>query len=188
MAHVCGKRQDVLCFRLARCVVNCWNARALWCVDAFEGRRTMCDGRPYATRSRNRTRGPGLSGTLCALITLASCGGGSSTTTDSPPTAPAPTPVAASDAARLLEQATFGATASDIAHVQSIGIEAYIGEQLAYAPTQYTGFTYTPHTAPASCKNDGSNPPDAASLCARDQYSPTRRRHESTAVGFPLLR
>ena len=131
----------------------------------------MCDGRLYATRSRNRTRGPGLAATLCALITLASCGGGSGNTTDSPPPAPAPTPVAASDAARLLEQATFGATASDIAHVQSIGIEAYIGEQLAYAPTQYTGFTYTPHTAPASCKNDGSNPPDAASLCARDQYS-----------------
>ena len=131
----------------------------------------MCDGRLYATRSRNRTRGPGLPATLCALITLASCGGGSGNTTDSPPPAPAPTPVAASDAARLLEQATFGATASDIAHVQSIGIEAYIGEQLAYAPTQYTGFTYTPHTAPASCKNDGSNPPDAASLCARDQYS-----------------
>ena len=131
----------------------------------------MCDGRLYATRSRNRTRGPGLAATLCALITLASCGGGSGNTTDSPPPAPAPTPVAASDAARLLEQATFGATASDIAHVQSIGIEAYIDEQLAYAPTQYTGFTYTPHTAPASCKNDGSNPPDAASLCARDQYS-----------------
>ena len=131
----------------------------------------MCDGRLYATRSRNRTRGPGLPATLCALITLASCGGGSGNTTDSPPPAPAPTPVAASDAARLLEQATFGATASDVAHVQSIGIEAYIGEQLAYAPTQYTGFTYTPHTAPASCKNDGSNPPDAASLCARDQYS-----------------
>jgi uncharacterized protein (DUF1800 family) len=131
----------------------------------------MCDGRRYATGSRNRARGPGLSATVCALITLASCGGGSGSTTDSLLTAPSPTPVAASDAARLLEQATFGATASDIAHVQSIGIDAYISEQLAYAPTQYTGFAYTPHTAPASCKNDGSNPPDAASLCARDQYS-----------------
>jgi len=131
----------------------------------------MCDGRRYATGSRNRARGPGLSATVCALITLASCGGGSSNTTDSPPTAPSPTLVAASDAARLLEQATFGATASEIAHVQSIGIDAYISEQLAYAPTQYTGFAYTPHSAPASCKNDGSNPPDAASLCARDRYS-----------------
>jgi anti-anti-sigma factor len=48
----------------------------------------------------------------------------------------------------LLEQATFGVTASDVAHVQSIGIDAYISEQLAYPPTQYTGYTYTPHTAP----------------------------------------
>ena len=131
----------------------------------------MCDGRLYTTGSRNRARGPGLSATVCALITLASCGGSSSNTTDSLPTAPSPASVSASDAARLLEQATFGATASDIAHVQSIGIDAYISEQLAYAATQYTGFAYTPHTAPASCKNDGSSPPDAASLCARDQYS-----------------
>jgi len=131
----------------------------------------MCDGRLYTTGSRNRVRGPGLSATVCALITLASCGGGSSNSTDSLPTAPTPASVSASDAARLLEQATFGATASDIAHVQSIGIDAYISEQLAYAATQYTGFAYTPHTAPASCKNDGSSPPDAASLCARDQYS-----------------
>jgi uncharacterized protein (DUF1800 family) len=131
----------------------------------------MCDGCRNSTRSPNRARRPGLLATVCALITLASCGGGSSNTTASPPIAPSPTAVAASDAARLLEQATFGATASDIAHVQSIGIDAYITEQLAYAPTQYTGFTYTPHTAPANCRNDGSNPPDAASLCARDQYS-----------------
>ena len=94
----------------------------------------MCDGRLCATRSRNRARRPGLWATLGALITLASCAGGSSNTTESPPTAPSPAAVAASDAARLLEQATFGATASDIAHVQSIGIDAYISEQLAYAP------------------------------------------------------
>jgi uncharacterized protein (DUF1800 family) len=112
---------------------------------------------------------------LCAL--LAACGGGSSggTTATSPPpavTPPPPPPLASADAARLLEQATFGITASDLTHVQSVGIDAYINEQLAYAPTQYTGFAYTPHTAPAGCKSDGSNPPDASSLCARDQYTP----------------
>jgi uncharacterized protein (DUF1800 family) len=63
-------------------------------------------------------------------------------------------------------------TATDVAHVQAIGISAYISEQLAYAPTQYTGYSYTPHTAPAGCVGDGSNPPDASSLCARDKYSP----------------
>ena len=62
--------------------------------------------------------------------------------------------------------------ASDVASVQSTGIDAYISAQLALPATQYSGYSYTPHTAPADCKNDGSNPPDAASLCARDQYSP----------------
>jgi len=107
---------------------------------------------------------------LSALLGLAACGGGGGNSAAPTPT-PTPT-VAAADAARLLEQATFGVTASDVAHVQNIGIDAYITEQLAYSPTQYTGYSYTPHTAPAGCVGDGSNPPDASSLCARDQYSP----------------
>ena len=107
---------------------------------------------------------------LSALLGLAACGGGGGNNAAPTPT-PTPT-VAAADAARLLEQATFGVTASDVAHVQNIGIDAYITEQLAYSPTQYTGYSYTPHTAPAGCVGDGSNPPDASSLCARDQYSP----------------
>jgi uncharacterized protein (DUF1800 family) len=86
-------------------------------------------------------------------------------------TAPAPL-VGAADAARLLDQTTFGVTASDVAHVQSVGVAAYITEQLAYPPSQYTGYVYTPHTAPANCRGDGSSPPDASSLCARNQYSP----------------
>jgi uncharacterized protein (DUF1800 family) len=80
--------------------------------------------------------------------------------------------VDATDAARFLDQATFGVTASDVAHVQSIGFDAYINEQLAYPPTQYTGYSYTPHTAPAGCMGDGSSPPDASALCARAAYSP----------------
>ena len=113
--------------------------------------------------------------TVCLLLSLAACSGGG-TAANSP--APTPTPpstsaaVSAADAARLLEQATFGVTATDVAHVQTIGIDAYINEQLAYPPTQYIGYTYTPHTAPANCIDDGSTPPDASSLCARDRYSP----------------
>ena len=70
---------------------------------------------------------------------------GGSTANSPPPavTPPPPPPLASADAARLLEQATFGVTASDLTHVQSIGIDAYINEQLAYAPTQYSGFSYT---------------------------------------------
>jgi uncharacterized protein (DUF1800 family) len=133
----------------------------------------------YATGIHTRIYIWGAAGALCTLLTLAACGGGggsaasatSPSSTTSNPT-PAPSAVDATDAARLLEQATFGVTAADIAHVQSVGIDAYINEQLAYAPTQYTGYSYTPHTAPVTCKGDGSNPPDAASLCARAQYSP----------------
>jgi uncharacterized protein (DUF1800 family) len=116
----------------------------------------------------------GAVGLLCSLFSLAACGGGGGNATNSPTPAPsvsAPS-VSAADAARLLEQATFGVTASDVAHVQSVGIDAYLSEQLAYPATQYTGYSYTPHTAPAGCIGDGSNPPDASSLCARDEYSP----------------
>jgi uncharacterized protein (DUF1800 family) len=101
------------------------------------------------------------------------CSGGGATTSASQGGTPTPSPpsVTTADAARLLEQATFGVTAADVAHVQTVGINAYIDEQLGYAPSQFAGFSYTPHTAPAGCMGDGSNPPDAASLCAREQYT-----------------
>jgi len=117
----------------------------------------------------------GSASTVCLLLSLAACSGGG-TAANSPASTPTPpstsAAVSAADAARLLEQATFGVTATDVAHVQTIGIDAYINEQLAYPPTQYIGYSYTPHTAPANCINDGSTPPDASSLCARDRYSP----------------
>ena len=73
-------------------------------------------------------------GALCALLALAACGGGGGSgyrearrhRHPTPAPTPAPPSVAAADAARLLEQATFGVTASDVAHVQNIGIDAYI--------------------------------------------------------------
>jgi uncharacterized protein (DUF1800 family) len=134
--------------------------------------------RTFAANIPTRLPVAALAGTLFALLGLAACSGGGNSgssgtgSTPSTPTAPTTPPLAAADAARLLEQATFGVTASDIAHLQSVGVDAYITEQLAYPPTQYTGYSYTPHTAPATCKSDGSSPPDAASLCSRDQYSP----------------
>jgi uncharacterized protein (DUF1800 family) len=106
------------------------------------------------------------------FLTLQGCGGGSSST--GPTTAsPTPTPplVSSADAARLLDQATFGVTAADLAHVQSVGISAYLGEQISAAASQYSGFGYVPHTAPADCVHDAATPTDASSICARDNYS-----------------
>jgi len=149
----------------------------------------MNDARPGIRRCIPRWR---IAGALCALLALSACGGGgggSAAATPAPPSTPAQTapPVGAADAARLLDQATFGVTASDLAHIQSIGIDAYIDEQFAYAPTQYTGYAYTPHTAPAGCVGDGSNPPDASSLCARNQYSPFQVQRDlfTHALGNP---
>src|SRR5580658_255631 len=144
---------------------------------------TMNNPRRYATGIRKSLRPWASAGALCAALGLAACGGGGGNAasaptpsptpaTTPPPATPPPLTAAAVDAVRLLEQATFGVAASDVAHVQSVGIDAYLTEHLAYPPTQYTGYSYTPHTAPAGCINDGSSPPDASSLCARDQYSP----------------
>jgi uncharacterized protein (DUF1800 family) len=60
------------------------------------------------------------------------------------------TPVLASLAAasRLLDQATFGPTLTDIAHVQSIGLKPYLAEQFAIAPTLLPDITNPP---PAAC-------------------------------------
>jgi uncharacterized protein (DUF1800 family) len=118
--------------------------------------------------------------TAIALLVagLGACGGGgssnspsSTSTTPSTPSAPVVSQPTVADTSRLLDQATFGVTASDVAHVQSVGFNAYLAEQLAATPSQYTGFSYTPHTAPANCKNDPATPTDASSLCARDKYS-----------------
>src|ERR1700722_9758084 len=128
-----------------------------------------------------------FAGLLLAVALLSGCGGSGSSVNSGPdpttptnpstPTAPA-TPVAplmsANDAARLLDQATFGVTAGDVAHLQSIGISAYLDEQLAAPLTQYSGYSYTPHTAPSNCVTDPATRTDASSLCARDQYTPFR--------------
>jgi uncharacterized protein (DUF1800 family) len=123
-----------------------------------------------------------LSAALACAALVGGCGGASSdsqsgtptTSTSTPPSTLPPTnPTAptSADAARFLDQATFGVTASDLAQVQSVGFDAYLSEQIAAPASQYTGFSYTPHTAPATCKYDAATPTDASSICARDQYS-----------------
>jgi uncharacterized protein (DUF1800 family) len=106
-----------------------------------------------------------------ALLMISACGGGGSGGSP-PPGTPPPTPSQpTADTMRLLEQATFGVTGADAAHVQSVGINAYLSEQLNSPAAQYTGFSYTPHTAPTTCQNHPATPTDASSICARDQYS-----------------
>jgi len=85
---------------------------------------------------------------LCATAILSSCGGGGGdgssqvagqgiTAGSSPPAPPPPPgpsadkPATRVDAARFLNQATFGATGADIDRVMSVGYAAWIDEQFA---------------------------------------------------------
>jgi uncharacterized protein (DUF1800 family) len=70
------------------------------------------------------------------------------------------------DAVRLLEQSTFGPNDTLLAHVQSIGTQAFLNEQFAIPASQYPAFKYVPAGQQATfCPTD----PDPQ--CARDYYS-----------------
>ncbi|MCU6434102.1 DUF1800 domain-containing protein [Undibacterium sp. Jales W-56] len=77
---------------------------------------------------------------------LSACGGGNSGTTPTPalpPPPPPPVSVQITDAAaiRFLEQATFGPKPDDIAHLKSIGYDAWLTEQFAATPSNYPDAT-----------------------------------------------
>jgi uncharacterized protein (DUF1800 family) len=70
------------------------------------------------------------------------------------------------DTVRLLEQSTFGPDDTLVAHVQSIGTQAFLNEQFAAPASQYPAFKYVPAGQQATfCATD----PDPQ--CARDYYS-----------------
>lgn len=69
-----------------------------------------------------------------ALLGLAACGGGGSgsgpVSIPPPPPPPAPPPVTKAEAYQFLNQASFGATEAEAARVMSMGIDAWIDEQM----------------------------------------------------------
>ena len=67
----------------------------------------------------------------------------------------------ASDAYRLLGQATFGATEALANRIQNIGVSTWVDEQLAAPKSAYPQFPYVVYTAPTTC--------DAP--CLRDNYT-----------------
>ena len=75
---------------------------------------------------------PVASAVVCATAILAACGGGGAD--GSAVSSTSATSLSATQASRFLSQAAFGATEADLAHVQSVGYEAWIEEQVV-APT-----------------------------------------------------
>jgi uncharacterized protein (DUF1800 family) len=70
------------------------------------------------------------------------------------------------DVVRLLEQATFGPTATLVAHVTAVGIPAFLDEQFAASGSRFSSNRYVPSGQAATfCPTD----PDPT--CARDYYS-----------------
>ena len=85
--------------------------------------------------------------TLASAASLAACGGGGgdATTggvTPTPTPTPSPTPaISSARAAQFLQQAQFSASDADIAAVQSLGINAWLAQQMAL-PLDQTGWDW----------------------------------------------
>ncbi len=62
---------------------------------------------------------------------------------------------------RFLEQATFGPTPLLIAHLEQVGIEAYLDAQRTAPMTDYPELEFWPQTRPTNCTGD----------CQRDNYT-----------------
>ena len=76
--------------------------------------------------------------TLALLALLTGCGGGSEPPPPPPP--PPPTPITKAQAARLLEQASFGPSMRSIDEVVSAGPSGWIDDQFAKAQTSHVAY------------------------------------------------
>jgi uncharacterized protein (DUF1800 family) len=85
----------------------------------------------------------------------------------------APAAVAGSDAIRFLEQATWGPTDADIAHLRSVGIQAYLNEQFSTPPAFVDG-TANPALSsnyPLTTLYPVNQPSPCDANCVRDNYT-----------------
>jgi uncharacterized protein (DUF1800 family) len=115
-----------------------------------------------------------------------------------PPPTPTPTPnpftgaASYADAVRLLEQATWGPTNSEVARVQQMGLRAYLNEQFnaptAFPAAQYGAANYPDLTLQTADGAQGCPQTDALlrSTCLRDNYSmyPLQVRFFQNALSF----
>ncbi|KPC54712.1 DUF1800 domain-containing protein [Amantichitinum ursilacus] len=101
-------------------------------------------------------------------------------------------PVTRPDAQRLLEQAAFGPTETDIASVQALGIPGWIRQQMATSTTGYPGFFYVDPFKGAGCSTEShivAQATDALMIrnCSRDYYTPAplQRKFFTNALNAP---
>ena len=80
-----------------------------------------------------------------------------------------PALAAGPDAVRFLEQATWGPTNSDLQHLRSVGMQAYLNEQFNATDSGYPTLTLYPTSSNTGCPT--ATPTPAPPTCIRDNYS-----------------
>jgi uncharacterized protein (DUF1800 family) len=103
-------------------------------------------------------------------------------------------PATDADAVRFLEQATWGPTAADVAHVKAVGFQAYLNEQFnAPVTNPAKGSNYADLAFPLDDQNSAcpttmdTDPNYNQTVCNRDNFSmyPLQRNFFSTALYGP---
>ncbi len=75
------------------------------------------------------------------------------------------------DATRLLRQASFGPTEAEADRVATMGVDAWLNEQLALPVSGYPVYAWMPANRPDTCVDDRTQPLRPDSFCARDNYT-----------------
>jgi uncharacterized protein (DUF1800 family) len=103
-------------------------------------------------------------------------------------------PASDADAVRFLEQATWGPTAADIAHVKQVGFRAYLDEQFAAPVTNaakgsnYPDLVFPLDDQSTACPTTNASDPNYnQTVCNRDNFSlyPLQRNFYTNALYGP---
>lgn len=103
-------------------------------------------------------------------------------------------PATDADAVRFLEQAAWGPTAADVAHVKAVGLQAYLNEQFSAPVTNpskgsnYPDLFFPQNDQNLACPSSSPGDPNYnQTVCNRDNFSmyPLHRTYFTTAMYGP---
>ena len=125
----------------------------------------------------------------CAVAVLAACGGEDKASASAPaaPTGASTRPASDAEAVRFLQQATFGATAGDIARVKQIGYENWILEQFTVPRSSHLEFLTTQVPLPIPANTQVSSAPLYYSFWRQAIAAPDQLRQRATFTLSQIL-
>jgi uncharacterized protein (DUF1800 family) len=125
-----------------------------------------------------------------AIAVLAACGGDEKVSASGSPTAPAASstkPANDAEAVRFLQQATFGATAGDIARVKDLGYENWIAEQFSIARSSHLEFLTAQVPLPIPANTQVSSAPLYYSFWRQALAAPDQLRQRTAFTLSQIL-